>query len=759
MKKKIIVCFIFLTLLNLAFAASGFVVKKIDIEGLQGIERSTVMSYLPLSVGDQLTSEKSSEIIAALYRSGFFDTVTLERSGDTLIIHVQQRPTIGQIKLTGNKTIPSDQLKTALKQMGFYEGQIFDQMILQRIKLSLQQEYVSTGHYDAKVVVNVVAQPRNVVLISITVDEGPIATIKAVNFIGNQAFSERILRNQFKLTKTNLFSFFTHADRYSKEALNADLDSLGDFYLDYGYLKFRVVSKQVDVSKDSRHVTITVTVNEGDQYKISGYDISGQIPVKKSEIDQLITIKPGQYFSRKAIVEINKNITKTLGNYGYANANVNAIPTVNEKDKTVFLTFTIKPGPIVYVHHITFSGNDHTNDVVLRRTIEQQEGGLFSAKQVEDSKSLLMILPSQSVSAVDVTTKPVEGKPDQVDINYNIKEVSTASLSGSLGYAEFNGVSVGAAFTQNNWLGTGKSVSLNANVSKPAKNINYSFYNPYYTKSGIGRSFNIYTSTFNADAARADITDYATDVVGASMSYIVPLSARASWNFGYGFEYNNLKLTSSSSTEATAFEDEYGKQFYQPFLNGGWIYNGFDRLIFPTSGWHHSLNGMITAPVSKRSLQYYKVDYSAVYYHPIFKGFLANFRFDTGYGNGYGKFNTLPFFKNYYSGGIGSVRGYDAGTLGPKDSKGNSLGGKFKVDSSVGIVMPSWISEKLRTTLFVDAGNVSNSVTLKDMRFSTGLELDWYAPVGLLNFSLAKAINPHDGDHSSLFQFNIGTSF
>ena len=753
----------FFLLVAAAYANVNFTIQSIQIRGLQGISRSTVLSYIHIKPGEKLDQRKSDQVIEDLYKTEFFDNVRLGRVGNTLVISVVQRPIISKISFSGNKTIKTDQLKKVLNKLGFIEGQVFNPSLLDKIKGSLSEEYFSLGKYNAKVTVKQTKLSRNRVAVAIKISEGLISKIQQIKIIGNNVFSERTLLKQFTLTTPGLFTWYTHDDQYTTEKLNADVESLRSFYLDRGYLKFNINSSQVSVSPDRQGVYILVRITEGAQYTVSGYTVSGQLVLSKQKLLSMIDLKKGQVFSRKSVMVINKKIVAALGEKGYANADVNVQPRFNEKNKSVYLNFRIVPGARVYIRHITFSGNYRTNDATLRRENPLFEGGLFSTNKVQNSKRSLLLLPY--LSNVNVTTTPVAGSLNKVDLNYNVTEVPSAELQAGVGYSTLEKLMFNAGVSQKNLFGTGNTLGLNFSTSAISTSINLDYYDPYYTMSGVGRDISAYASRY--DSSKANISDYATNDYGAAVNYNIPFTLNNSFQIGAGYDNNLVSVSSTPSVQQNKFIKKHGRHFYQFTFNLGWTYMGFDRSLFPTKGASHSIQLMTTVPFSSNSLEYYKAGYNLNYYHPLVKSFLAHIKADVNYGNGYGRYGgSLPFFKNYYSGGMGSVRGFETNELGPKDSNGDAFGGNFGLDGSAGIVLPSFISDTVRTTLFVDAGNVYQTnhrekhygIKLNELRYSTGIEVDWRSPIALLNFSLATPIHKRSGDDTEVFQFTIGSS-
>lgn len=766
MIKKILlsVCFILSFVTVSAWAYQEFIIKQINVEGLEGISRETVLSYLPIKVGDALTPQKSQQIIAALYKTDFFDNINLARSNNTLIIRVVQRPIIGRITVSGNEDIPTKKLKESLKKMNFAEGDSYNPSVLDKIKGALESEYFMAGKYNARVSISVKKQARNRVAVTINISEGKVSKIHQIKIIGNVAFSQSELLKQFKLTTAGLFTFIRHNDQYSREKLTRDLEALRSYYMDRGYIKFKINSTQVLLSPDHKQVYLVIAISEGGQYRISGYTFSGNLLLPRHQLAALITFKKGDIFSRKAMMEVNKAMMQAFGEKGYANANIDVIPKMNDENHTVFLNFQITPGPRIYVHHILFENNYRTNDEVLRREVHQMEGGVVSTRQIESSKRSLMLLPF--VSNAEASTRPVAGKDNQVDVDYKVTEVPAAQFKAGIAYSQLEQFMFNAGVEQKNLFGTGNSLNLNFLYSNPSTALNLGYYNPYYTPSGIGRSVNFYTSHF--DSSNINLSDYVTDNYGGAVGYNWPVTLNNSIQFGYGYENDTLKIGSSPSVELTTFINKHRRHFYQINLNGGWTYQGLDRYLFPTNGLLQTFNLMTSVPISQESLRYYTMEASSIYYRPLYRNFIGLLKGIVGYGNGYGSYGgEMPFFKNFYAGGIGSVRGFEGNTLGPRDSKNNPLGGNFKLVGSAALIVPNPIGDTVRTSLFVDAGNVFNTrknasgdggINLNELRYSTGLQVDWRSPIALLSFSLATPLHKRDGDNAEWFQFNIGSS-
>jgi outer membrane protein insertion porin family len=756
-------------------AAQAFVVQDIKVEGLQGISRDTVISYLPVQVGEQFNSRQSANVIRTLYGTGFFSDVSVGQQGNVLVIHVTERPVLASINVSGNKTIPKDKLNDVLKSLGLVQGRVFDNSVLQRIKHSLETEYDNVGKYNAIIDTVVTPEPRNRVAVKIDISEGRTAQVTDIRFVGNKAFSDSKLRDQLTLTKPHFWSFLTRGDLYSEDKLNASLDALRNYYMDRGYLKFTVDSAQATLTPDRQHVYLIIKVTEGPIYKVKGYAINGNLILSKTKLANLINIKTGSTFSRKAVKDASDAINKALGDMGYAFANVNVVPDVDDANKEVFLTFFIEPGNRVYVHRINFSGNTKTEDVVLRHSVHQMEGGLVSTSEIKESERLLNL--TGYLTDVHVDTLPVPDAPDQVDLNYKVTEGPSAQAIAGVGYGT-DGFVVNAGVNQNNFLGTGRTVGVNFQNSLYSTLYSIDYNNPYYTIDGIQRGFSLYAQ--KTTPGNLNITTFTQDSYGGVLNYNIPISARGDYLLlGAGYQDTILRLGSTPADQVVNFTNRYGRHFSQVLLNTGWSRNGLDRAIMPTQGLYQSMNLNIGLPGGSKPLSYYKLSYTANFYQPIAAGFIFMSRANLGYGAGLGGTDGLPFFANYYAGGIGysgQVRGFETNSLGPKDTFNNgatigndSLGGNKMATGTAAIIFPNPLSaDKLRTSVFVDAGNVYSSLSTArggtgsgPIRMSTGLGIDWQVPVLnlLLSVSYAKPLNAQPGDQVEHFQFNIGTNF
>lgn len=771
--KKIIwaffaVCCLYFT----AASAEVFTINKIEIHGLQGVQLGTVLNGLPIKEGDRIDSSQTGEIIHDVYKTGFFDNVDLVRSGNNIIITVIERPAIGEINISGNKDITKKELLTSLKDIGLVEGDIFNPATLSGLEQALVQQYYNLGHYNIRVEHNIAKLAHNRVAINIKIYEGPSAKIAAIKVIGNNAFSESKVLGNFSLTESKWWklTYFTKADQYSKEKLNADLEKLRSFYLDHGYIRFKIDSTQVSITPDKKYLYIIVHITEGAQYHISGFNLSGNLLGKNQEIRKLITVQKGDVFSRQNIVDIDSNINQFVGNLGYAMPDINATPAIDDKNHSVFLNFVVNPGKKYYIHRINFSGNNKTDEVVLRREMRQQEGALYNLDKINRSKRQLSNL--SYLENVETKLDPVPEHPDQLDLTYKVKETSSASASLNVGYSDADGFLYGLGVTENNFLGTGKTVGAQFSHSKLNTVYSLSYLDPYFTKNHVSMKVDAYSQQMSPESV--DITPFSTNSYGGDMIWGFPISDYDSISGGLGYDYTNIKDTQRGiNTVIDNFIDNYGSHFHEGKVLASYNHGNYDRAIFPTEGFAQSLSGELDFPASKDSLSFYRVGHNTRWYYPLYKHFILHTYTDIGYGNGYGNTDSLPFFRNYYAGGIGSVRGFESYSLGPKDAYDHPMGGNILTDASVGLIVPSPWNDRLRPTIFVDAGNVfgttfdsnindydKDTFSFTKFRVSTGIQFDWRTPIGpTLAFALAKPIVFKDGDHKKLFDFNVGASF
>jgi outer membrane protein insertion porin family len=760
-----------------AFAADGsFVVKNIRIVGLEGISPQTVMSYMPIKVGQTLNSSDTANVIASLYETGFFSDVSLSQEGNTLIVHVAERDVISDIKVTGNSLIDSDQINNVLKDVGLEKGQTLDHSALDQVVKSLESAYDLQGHYNAVVTTKVTPLSNHRVNVNIDISEGRVALVEHIQILGNHAFTEKELVNVLTLTTPKWNSFYTRADHYSKDELHNSLENLANYYFDRGYLHFRIDSANAVLSPDRKSVNMVIHVTEGPQYKLAGYRLEGQLILPSSQYDLSPTfkeLKPGTIFSRQKALDASKTIQKMLGNKGYAFADVDVVPNINESNKTVVVSYKINPGNQVYVRQVHFKGNTSTSDLVLRNAMQQSEGSLYSADSLE--KSLYKMNMLGYFSNIKEDNTPVSATNNQVDLDYSVTEQPSAQATVGAGYGT-DGFLVNAGVNEKNFMGTGKQVGVNFADSLFQRSYSFNYNNPYYTPDGVQRGFNLYnvkTMPNELNLAQYDFTQYGGNVV-----YSVPFSFSDSYQFGIGVQRTGIQEDFNPSQQIDAFLKQEGSSFNQTMLTFGWMRNKLNRPLFPTEGEIQNLSLQVSAPLSGTALDYYKLTYQFHGYYPGPFGFVGSLVGGFGYGGAYGRTQGLPFFANYYAGGmttLGEVRGYQTNTLGPLDSTGNPIGGNTLLSGSAQLIIPHPFStDSFRTSVFVDAGQVYNTwnvyntytsqqtgVNLSQLRYSTGLDFQFRLPVlnALVEFSLAKALNPSLTDQTQFFSFNIGANF
>jgi outer membrane protein insertion porin family len=743
---------------ELSAALSQFKVQDIEIEGLQRIESGTVYTYLPIKVGDQFDQGRSAEILRELYKTGFFSDVSLYRRGQVLVVKVKERPAIADIKFSGNKDISDEDLSNALKGVGIAKGRVFNRSILERLENELRQQYFARGKYNVKVDTHVSKLPRNRVEISIEITEGEVAKIKQINIVGNQDFDDRELKEDFDSGIPPWYLFFSNKDQYSKPKLAGDLEKLRTQYLDQGYLKFNIDSTQVSITPDKKDIYITINIDEGDKYRVSEVKLAGNFIVPKEELEKLLTIHAGDIFARSKVVNTADAISKRLGSEGYAFANINPVPEIDEQKREVSLTFFVDPGQRVYVRRINFLGNDSTRDEVFRREMRQLEGGWYSLKNIELSKRRLERL--SYVESVDIKTQRVPEIADQVDLDITVKERLAGTFSVGAGYSQSQGALFNLALTMDNFIGTGKQVGVRVDNSKINTIYSFSYTNPYYTIDGISRGVSIsYTET---DANEADISDYNADQFAASINYGIPLTEVNTIRAAAQVEHIRISTTSQTPDEIIDFLEDNGHKFTDFSLTGSFIHDTRNRTVFADVGNLQRINLEVTVPGSE--LNYYKVDYQHQVFFPLADWLTASLDGRVAYGKSYRGTSDLPFFEKYYAGGLRTVRGYESNSLGPRDSNDEPFGGNFRVLSSAELMFPALFFEDARNVrlgVFFDAGNVFASVDdfeFNELRTAVGVSMTWLSPVGALTFSLAKALNDKTNDGEP-FQFSVGTVF
>lgn len=746
-----------------AYAFEPFQVKDIKLEGLQRISIGAVFNYLPIKVGDTITKSDTSRAIHALYKTGFFKDVRLERDGDVLIVFVAERPAIAEIKIHGNDKIPTDQLKSALKDMGLAEGRVFDQSILDIADQELKREYYSLGKYGVKITSSAKPLARNRVEVSIDIAEGEEAKVYQVNIIGNKTFSDKVLLHEMTLPDVGIFG---GRENYSRQVQAGDLEALRSYYMDRGYVKFSIDSSQVQLTPDKQDVYVTINITEGNVYTVREVKVIGNSVIKEDEVKNLVTIHKGELFSREKTTETRKNISDRLAELGYPFSNVNIAPQIDEGSRTVAMMIYVDPGRRVYVRRINITGNKKTRDEVIRRELRQYESDWLSTKSVATSRQRLN--RTGFFEDVTVETPSVPGSVDLVDLNVNVKERSTGSLSFGIGYSDVQKILINFSLSQDNFMGSGKRVAVTADNSSVTKMYNFSILDPYYTADGISQNFSIFYR--KVDAAQASITNYVTNSRGMNLSYGIPLGENTRISYGGGIERTELVTVANTATQVYDFinSNNNGDPNYDLFrYTSNWSYDSRDKAIFPTAGNLTTISLDATVPGS--DLEYYKLGMRYNQYFRLGEEYSFAWRLFLDYGAAYANTTTLPPYDTYYAGGSSTVRGYDTNSLGnpatTRDSNGNPMGGNRRVISSYELFLPNPFSDKskeVRLSAFIDSGQIwakSDKFALSDLRYSVGVSMIWISPVGVLRFSLANAINTKPYDQLKVFQFTLGTTY
>ncbi|HLS51742.1 MAG TPA: outer membrane protein assembly factor BamA [Burkholderiaceae bacterium] len=751
---------------------STFVVKDIQIEGIQRVDPGTIFAHLPARVGEPFTTEEVAQAIQSLYATGFFSDVSIDNVNDVLVVTVKERPTIASLSFHGMRAFNADELTKALTAVGFGPGRIFDQAMLEQAVFELQQQYLSDGKYGVEINPIITPLPRNRVGVNFDIFEGDRARIKEINFVGNEAFSSSRLRDEMELTTSGFMTWYTATDRYSREKLEGDLERIRSYYLDRGYLEFNSEPPQVTISPDREQIFITFTLHEGEPYTVREVKLAGELLGLDDEIEKLIEIKPGETFSAAKTNASIEAITDYLGSLGYAFANVNPNPELDRDNHEADITFYVDPGRRVYVRRIQIGGNTRTRDVVVRREINQMEAAWYDADEIKASRDRIDRLGY--FTDVNVYTEPVPGSDDQIDVNVEVKEKPTGMINLGVGYGSTEKVLLSAGISQDNIFGSGNSLSLQVNTSRTNRSAVVAHTNPYWTTSGISKTTSLYyrrtTPYETADNYEYD-GYYRVTAMGGGLSFGVPISEYDRVFMGGSYERNTLDLYNSSPQAYIDYRDEYGRTTNSFIFNLGWAKDTRDSAIAPTRGSYTRLSGDISAG----SLKYYMLSAQQQFYVPLGRSFTLALNGVVDWGKAIGD-RPYPVIKNVYAGGIGSVRGYEGASLGPRDTRtGSYLGGSRSIVGNVQLYLPfpgASRDRTLRWFVFADAGKVSNSgggcmagpagQTVEDpcgWRYSAGLGLSWHSPMGPLELSWGKALNAKRGDDKQAFQFQIGTGF
>ncbi|MEO7916426.1 MAG: outer membrane protein assembly factor BamA [Dokdonella sp.] len=773
-----------------AWAFDDFTVSDIRIDGLSRIAPGTVFTYLPVEKGDTLTAAGAELAIRALYKTGFFNDVSLARQGDILVINVQERPQISKVSIRGNKDIKEEDLRKGLKGIGLAEGETLDRLKLDEVQNELTRQYYNRGKYNVSINTSTVNLDRNRVQVAINVAEGKPAKIKHINIVGNTTYPDKKLREDFQSTTTNITSWYSKDDQYSREKLSGDLETLSSYYLDRGYVDFNVESTQVGISPDKRKMYVSANIKEGEIYTVSDIKLTGSLVLDEPDLRKLITIKSGEVFSRRKVEQSSDAISAVLANIGYAFAEVNPLPDIHQDKREVGLNFFVNPGKRVYVRNIVFKGNRSTEDEVVRREMRQLEGAWYSQAAIDRSKIRLQRLGYFKTVVID--TPKVPGTEDQIDLTVTLDEQSSGTLNFGIGYSQFQGIIGSVAVQQNNFFGTGDRVGVTLSKSSYISRYEVSYFEPYLTESGIGLGYN--ASHTEYDQGQANIASYRTSRDSFSTYLGIPITESDTINTQIGIDKNTVNTFQGSTPQQFIdYIDNIGQRTLHTWNTQlSWTHDTRNRYWNPTRGSLQSVSAEIALPGS--TIEYYKLFYKFGQYFPLTDKLTFFSTFNIGYGDTYkdpksvlpvdhprylADIGGLPFFQNFFAGGVADVRGFRDNTLGPFSQfpglgcEGSTssncrqpTGGAFKVVGSAEVIFPTPFtkenSNSSKLSWFLDVGNVFkdfNSYSTSELRASTGLSFRWQAPVGPIVISIARPLRKKDGDDTETIQFTFGNSF
>ncbi len=740
-----------------AWAVDPFTLRDIRVEGLQRVEPGTVFASLPFRIGDQYNDDKGSTAIRSLFGLGLFSDVRLQVIGDVLVVILEERPTVADVTFSGIKEFDAELLKKSLRDIGLTEGRPFDKALADRAEQELKRQYINRSMYAAQVVTTVTPGERNRVNLNFSVTEGDVAKIRDIRIVGNQAFSEATLRGLFDLDTGGWLSWYTKSNRYSRTKLNADLENLRSYYLTRGFLEFRIDSTQVAIAPEKDDMSITINISEGARYVVSKVELEGEYLGKEAEFKTLVSLRAGEPYNAEDVTTTVKAFTDYFGAFGYAFAQVEATPEIDRVNNRVAFVLRAQPARRVYVRRINIEGNNRTRDEVIRREFRQLESAWYDSDRIRLSRDRVDRLGY--FTEVGIDTQPVPGSPDQVDLTLSVAEKPTGNLTLGAGYSQAEGLSVVAGIKQENVFGSGNYLGVDVNTSKFNRQFVLSTTDPYYTTDGISRTFDLYyktTTPYNEQGG-----DYRLVTPGVSVRFGVPFTEKDTVFFGIGAEQTRIEPGTSIPAAYLAYANEFGYTSTSIPLTVGWSRDTRDSALVPNDGRLQRFNSEVGVAGDTR---YAKLSYQYQQYIPLNKQYTLAFNGELGWGAGLGG-RPFPVFKNFYAGGLGSVRGFEQGTLGPRDITGSFIGGSRKLGLNAEIIAPfpgAGNDRTLRVFGFFDVGNVygeNDKVSLADMRSSVGVGLSWISPIGPLRFAYATPVREFAGDRIQKFQFQIGTSF
>jgi outer membrane protein insertion porin family len=785
--------FVLFVLLPMTTMAAGeFVVKDMRVEGLQRISEGTVFNYLPVNIGDTVDGIRIGEAIRALYAQNLFDNIEMRRDGDTLVVVVAERPSIESFEIEGNKDIKTEDLMQSLRGVGLSRGRTFDRSVLDNVEMFLREQYYDRGKYGVAIDTNILNRPNNTVRVKINVTEGDRAKIRQVNIVGNETFDEKDIRDGFTLDTANWLSWIRQDDRYAKEALEGDLETLRSFYMDRGYADFKIESTQVAISPNKKDIFVTIGIREGDLYTISEVKLVGEMVIPEVFLRSLILAQPGSVFNQQALTQTSELMSFRLGEQGYANAEIEPVPELDHEKKEASVTFYVNPQNRVYVRRISFNGVDQVDDEVLRREMRQMEGSYLSNSLIDRSKIRLQRLPY--IESADVNNSPVPGSPDLVDVDFDLEYRMPGQFSGGLGYSGSQKLLLNGSIVHTNFLGTGNRVALELNSGRYQKLYSLSHTDPYRSMDGIRRTVSLNYRDITQFTSGS--SDFSTTSSGATIDYGYPLSEYQSVSIGATFQHSELLSSTNSTQQAQDWVANNGDPFVEDVGSGivffgtefdtveliaGWTYDSRNRALFANRGTRQQVFLSVAVPGS--DVEFYQARYSLTKYFPITSKWIVRLNAELGIGEAMGDTTALPPYKQFYGGGPQSVRGFKESYLGPRDSFGRPYGGNVLVASQLELILPlpAKFASQARASLFYDVGNVFNNgevaftdklgspieykPDLDELRASVGIGVQWLAPLGLFRFSYAIPLNEYEGndryygDDTERFQFSIGQAF
>ncbi len=754
-----------------AQADESFVIQDIRLEGLARLSAASVYGVLPLSAGDRADADRIADALRQLFKTGNFEDVQVGRDGDVLVIRLTERPSIISLDIKGNKSIDKDNLLKGLKSAGLAEGMVFQRSVLDHVKRELERQYIAQGRYGATITVDAQPKPRNRIALNIQIEEGAAARIRGINFVGNKVFGDDVLRSAFQLKASHFTSFFKNDDKYSRERLQGDLERLRSWYMDRGYVNFAVNSTQVTLTPDRKDVFIDLNISEGEQFRFGEIRVAGELPLPEDMLKRLVLVRKDDIFNQAGLTATSKLMTRRLGNDGYIFAEVNGVPEIDNERRVADVTFFVNPGKQAYVRRINFSGNLKTDDHVLRREMRQYEGALASSEKLDLSKLRLQRLGFFEDVVLD--TPRVPGVADQVDVNVTVKEQPSGTIGASIGFSQGAGMIFSANVSQTNFMGTGNRFSVALNRSETQDSYNLAFVDPYFTLDGVSRGYNLFYRETKFDSR--NVSNYVTNTMGGNVSFGYPIDENESINFSLGLDKTDITKGTLASKLVSDFVNKEGDRYLNYTSSLSWRRNTLNRGIFADRGASQSVGLEFALPGS--DLTFYKLTYDGQLYIPIGNPWVLRLHTSLGYGDSYGDTSRLPFYKNYFAGGFGSVRGYSDNSLGakscsvalcPNDPFPEVVGGNILVEGGAELVVPTPFAagnRQLRTVLFVDAGNAYDTdvpgygLDGSMLRYSAGINLQWLTAIGPLSFSLSRPLNKQPEDDTQAFQFTIGQGF